>query len=798
MSAQHEFGSQHRLARYRSGRSRAALGSAVALAVSTLATPAFAAEEGVLEEIVVTAQFREEKLQDTPLAITAISDEMMRARGQDSIFEVTQQAPNVQIKKNLGPFGSSTSAFIRGVGQGDFNFALEPGVGMYIDDVYFPTMTGSAFEIVDLERVEVLRGPQGTLQGRNAIGGSVRLISRKPTGDGPGYAEATVGRFDRIGLKAAGEFALVPDQLFLRITGASNNQDGYVERRDFACDQPALAASLNIRSTGTGNADCHLGTLGGQSYTAGRAILRWIPSDAVEVNIIGDLTNDNSEAAALTLAAVSGTNTALGPGYGPWFVAGERYITYETFSDSSGGVTGQAYTTPPINHLRTWGAAGIVDIKLTDALAIKSISSWRGIENSFATAHDGSPFNGETGFNELKGHSFQQELRLNGTAGPVDYTLGVFYFTQKNQNRNRIDLGYTGTPFPFDFISKEVADSDSKAAFVHAVWHPTDAMSITGGLRYSDEQKDQTLGRLNPADGGRTASTIPPFAALLPTGYPPVVTFADERIDYRVSLDYRWSDAFMTYATHSTGFKNGGVSPRFFFASHIVPFAVEEMKAYEIGFKSDLLGNTMRVNFAYFLNDYKDIQAGAAGGVCPELTPSAPCLATRNQQDQEIRGAELEISYRPVPDFLVDASVSQIESKFTRLPRALLPATYNFGADVPFGIPEYKASLGIQYGFPFIGGGTLTPRFDVNYEAERDVADIRTLKTPSSTVLNARLTWRAESGDWETALGVTNLTDKYYWVNLFDIRTFAAAGAWAAAQPAPPREWALTIRRNFQ
>src|SRR5687767_1796290 len=155
-------------------------GSAIAAAVRTALLPAVAlmplvaqsqesADEGDgLEEVVVTAQFRTERLQDTPIAITAVTEDMMRQRSQDSIFDVTQQAPNVQIKKNSGPFGASTSAFIRGVGQGDFNFALEPGVGMYIDDVYFPTMTGSAFEIVDLERVEVLRGPQGTLQGRNA------------------------------------------------------------------------------------------------------------------------------------------------------------------------------------------------------------------------------------------------------------------------------------------------------------------------------------------------------------------------------------------------------------------------------------------------------------------------------------------------------------------------------------------------------------------------------------------------------------------------------------------------------
>ena len=438
---------------------RAALASTVALApIVTMAQEAASTESEGLQEVVVTAQFREERLQDAPLAITAVTEDMMRARGQDSIFEVTQQAPNVQIKKASGPYGASTSAFIRGVGQADYNFAFEPGVGMYIDDVYFPTLTGSAFEIIDLERVEVLRGPQGTLQGRNAIGGSVRLITRRPTGDGGGYAEVTVGRFDRLGAKAAGEFALA-DNLFLRVTGASNTQDGYVKRIDFACANPELAAQLGISSSSTGQTGCELGTLGGQSYTAGRAHLRWLPTDDLEINLIGDLTNDRSEASAMVLLDAHDI-PALGPAWGPWFnVSKGGYYTYETFASTTSGFNPfsgfdrQPYSTPPINHFQGWGTALVVDYTINDSLAIKSITSHRELENDFATAHDGSPLAGETGFNWLDGHAFQQELRLNGTAGPVDFTLGLFYFTQKNRQRNRIDIGYIFGEGGFDFIS---------------------------------------------------------------------------------------------------------------------------------------------------------------------------------------------------------------------------------------------------------------------------------------------------------------------------------------------------------
>jgi iron complex outermembrane recepter protein len=783
--------------------SRAAAGAAGLCALlaqpTTFAQETAASDEssGGLQEVVVSAQFREEKLQDTPIAITAVTEEMMRARGQDSIFDVTQQAPNVQIKKNAGVFGASTSAFIRGIGQGDFNFALEPGVGMYIDDVYFPTMTGSAFEIVDLERVEVLRGPQGTLQGRNAIGGSVRLITRKPTGDGSNYVEVTTGRYDRLGLRAAGETAF-GDKLFLRVTGASNTQDGYVERRDFACDQPAVAASLGITSSGTGKAGCKLGTLGGQSYTAGRANLRWLPTDALEVNLIGDLTNDRSEATALVMLD-SKNVPAMGPQWGPWFnVQPGEFYSYETFtslpSGPGPGFIRTPYTTPAINHFEGWGGALVIDYELNETMSLKSITSRRSISNDFATANDGSPLDGETGFNELSGHSFQEEIRLNGTAGPVDYTVGLFYFEQKNRNRNRIDIGYIAGQGAFDFISDELAESKSQAAFVHGVWHATDRLTVTAGLRYSDENKEQLLARLNSGDGGLSASVV--FPDLIPLGgYAPSVEFADERFDYRVSIDYRWSDTFMTYLTNSTGFKNGGVSPRFFFVSHILPFGVEELNAYELGFKSDLRDLRMRVNGAIFLNKYTDQQIGAPGSICPGLSPPAPCLATVNGQDSEYRGAELEVTVQPWDAATIDFSASWIDAKYTKVdPLVLANPNFIRDPDAPPGIPQYKLSLGVMHSFEFGSAGTLTPRVDYNYEAERTPAVSNSKTTPAFGVVNARATWESADSKWETALGVTNITNKYYYYNIFDLATF---GGWTTGQPAPPREWSLTLRRSF-
>jgi len=185
---------------------------------STVAGTAFAQNvEGTgdaLQEVTVTAQFREQNVQDTPLAITAVSAELLEARNQTNITEITNQAPNVTLKPQGPTYGPSIAASIRGIGQLDFNPALEPGVGLYVDDVYYATLTGSMLDLLDLERVEILRGPQGTLAGRNSIGGAVKLYSQKPRGDGTGYLLATYGSRDRVDLRGSADFAL-RDNLFV-------------------------------------------------------------------------------------------------------------------------------------------------------------------------------------------------------------------------------------------------------------------------------------------------------------------------------------------------------------------------------------------------------------------------------------------------------------------------------------------------------------------------------------------------------------------------------------------------------
>ena len=269
-----------------------------------------------LEEIIVTAEFREANIQDTPVAITAVNSAMLEARSQTNVMDVAAQAPNVILKPGGQADGQSMVAFIRGIGQTDFNFAVEPGVGVYVDDVYYPTLTGSMVQLLDIDRVEILRGPQGTLAGRNSIGGAIKLYSRAPTPDGGGSLAVTYGDYDRVDLSGNANLTLVEGKLYARVAGSSRTRDGYVRRLDYRCAHPDSLVPSFI--AGGDLSDCEVGTEGGITYTGGRAYLEWLPSDSVTVDVIFDMINDESEAMASTLIRVNEArnNPNLGEPFG--------------------------------------------------------------------------------------------------------------------------------------------------------------------------------------------------------------------------------------------------------------------------------------------------------------------------------------------------------------------------------------------------------------------------------------------------------------------------------------------------
>jgi iron complex outermembrane receptor protein len=760
------------------------------------------AERGGLQEVVVTAQFREQNLQQTPIAITAVTSEMLEQRSQSDIAMVAAQAPNVSLQPNGAAFGSSMVAFIRGVGQTDFNLALEPGVGIYVDDVYYATLTGSLLDLLDLERVEILRGPQGTLAGKNSIGGAIKLFSKKPTGDGGGYIEGAFGTLNRIDARGAIDFKLT-DTLASRVSFASKHHDGYVRRLDYACTHPG--SNVPGHSVGDG---CELGRDGSQAFNAGRIALRWRPNDVVDWNMAVDATNDQSGVQANTV--IKFAPASLGPAtyilgtdgvpipYGPQFIPygpdsadpnqpNDPYLSYATYtSNAASFVFGEnpyaPITVPPINHFETWGIASDLEWSLSDTMSLTSVTSYRNYTNQFAEQTDGSPIGVQILLQRQSHHQFTQEVRLSGTSGQLDYTTGIFYLDQDGGLNARVGLPWVG----FDFIhGPDSTPAETKAIFANLEWHATDALTFGGGLRYSEEEKGYTYLRHN-SDGTDVVD---------PMGYNGLVAglnastalFEGDRTDWRVHMDYQFSEAMMAYVQTSTGYKGGGVNPRPFIPPQTLSFEPETLTAYEIGLKTSLFDNRMRLNTAVFFNDYSDIQLTLSA------CPTSPCALPANVGSAEVKGAEIEAEIHPTDNFSVDLSASWLDFQYTRISSPDTNITLDM--TTPY-TPEKKASIGMQYRLP-LGEGSITPRIDVNYQSSQFSAAINDPlwnEIPGYTYANARITWRSASEDWQAALSVTNLTDKLYYLTLFDLH---GSAGYVNGQPAMPRQYAFSVKHNF-
>jgi iron complex outermembrane recepter protein len=772
-----------------------------------------ASNENTLEEVVVTAQFSQrQNLQETPLAITALSADNLTDRGIQNLVGVATAAPNVDLQLTGSAFGKSMSAFIRGVGQGDFNFAFEPGVGVYVDDVYHATVAGSVFDLLDLERVEVLRGPQGTLFGKNSIGGAIRLISKKPQGDGSGYVSGTYGKYDRMDFTGAYDIALT-ETLFMRISGMSKQRQGYVERLDFVCanpdygvssgfSAPNLAAPRLLRNQRQGNGSCVIGTEGGEDIQGARLALRWLPSEDFEVNFAADWLVDNSEAAATDLIIadppstttpgnpfniVAFNNNVNIPTFGvPWdqrFLTASRYKNYSTFYD----VNNDRFV-PAVSTVDSYGTSLTLDWNVSEAVHFKSITAYRGYSGDFSDDQDASPLNLAYAYNAVDHHQFSQEIQFTGTAldDKLDWATGAFYFDSFSLNRGHVNLQFFGAT-GLDFDLNDPSNVKDKAAFVQGTYHVSDQLGVTLGARYTDEEKDFTYNHaaIGLVNAGRATSY--------------------SQVDWKAGIDYKWSPDVMTYAQVSTGFKGGGFNPRPFNANQVIPFGPEELRSYEVGAKSEWFDGRVRLNVAAYLSKYTDFQLGSQ----TRDAAGQPLTAPKNVGAADIKGFEVEVTTRPLDNLSIEASVGLTDFEYKDLGAAIGCANVPAGTpcnasgpslnDVPGNLAKWRGNIGMQYIIE-VGSGSITPRLDANFRSETPGGSQNDLFAddgiPGYTLANARVTWASQDNLWSVAALVTNLTDKEYYVNKFDLRAFGEG--MMSGQPGRPREWGIELRRNFR
>jgi iron complex outermembrane receptor protein len=807
------------------------------LAAANPAQAQQAADEGApkVDEIVVTAQFREQRLQDTPIAITAISGEALEQRGSTNLTDVAKSAPSVVLRPASASFGNSVTASIRGLGQIDFNPAYEPGVGLYIDDVYYPRLTGANFDLLDVARVEVLRGPQGTLTGRNSEGGAIKFVSRKPTGESDGYISATYGSRNRINLRGSADFKL-SDTLFGRISGTFADQGGYVDVIDYGCANPASGVP-----TTSGGAKCKKYSEGDVGYQALRGILRYAPSDRLDVMISADYVKDKHHNPGSVLLYGSNSNpNVLTPNGLPLdnrFLCG-KYCNYTTTGQPAASFV--AGLIPPLQGLplaateggndstfEGWGVTGNVELELTDAVKLTSISAYREWDSYFTVDSDLSPTSTGYGINSLDHWFVSQELRLNAElASNLKMTLGGYYSDEKTTYYTMQDIRYVAAGplpiFPLQFIGNDPVRTKSKALYGTLAYEPVENLTLTAGLRYTKDSKSYTFYRYN-FDGTTINPFLDPVGAQFGPGYvSPDGTivaltgrtprFSGDRFDYRVSVDYRFSPEVLVYGTVATGYKAGGVGPRPFNAQQAQPFGPETVTSYELGIKTDLFDRRVRLNVAGFFQDFKDAQLTLLS--CPQFGGPGPCALPQNAGDAEMKGIEAELFATPVEGLQLDASLSYIDWKWKCVNPAVVglpsgscssdPAVVSLIASTPRGLIKWKWSAGAQYEIPLGNMGSLTPRFDITHEGGLAGGDLAPVpgspsdlfgSVPSFTVANARMTWRNADEDLDISFEVTNLFDNYYYTSTFDL-TGAGAGA-ITASPARPREWAVSIKKKF-
>ncbi len=735
-----------------------------------------------IAEIVVTAQFRDQSLQEAPLAITAVDAALLEARSQTRVEDVAQRAPGVQFTAGGQGGGAQTAAVtIRGIGQNDFQFPNEPGVGVYIDDVYYGITFGAAFDLVDLDRVEILRGPQGTLAGKNSIGGAIKLFSQLPDGDPDAYVEGTYGSFNRIQLRAGTNITIAEDKLYARLTGLARHVDGYMKRLDYGCVFGVAAPGGTFSDAGR---DCVIGTEGGQEVYALRGALRWIASDSIENNLIADFTEDRSEASPGKLIIQPPT-----PGGQNYITGPEEYTNYATYTGLTG--TPNQFTFPAESFLRNWGVSNTLDVALSDVLSLKSITAYRFARGLSYWDGDASPEPIITQSPSFRHEQFTQELRLFAEIGDLaELTVGAYYYDASSRQFGRVSIA----PAALDFLSNDPFDQTSKSAFAHAVLHPLPGFNVTGGVRYTKEDKTYTFSRKSPIPGVPTDFRVAPLDGLS-------ASTTNDHWDWRIALDYEVVPDVRFYGQIATGFKGGGINPRPYYPEQVVPFGIEESTSYEVGIKSLLFDRRLRLNADYFHNDYTGYQSQVLS--CPDISPILPpgvpvfCGATRNVGDAKIDGVEVEFDARPVPGLSIDGSISWIDFRFVS---GLATSSIVPGVTDPVFVPKWKYALGAQYEVDLDALGTLTPRLDWQWQSEIQSTLPNNLpgrtfgEVESRGLMNARLTYRTADEDWEVALAATNLFDKFYYANKYD-QVVQSGNAFGL--PGRPREVMVSLKRNF-
>jgi iron complex outermembrane recepter protein len=761
----------------------------ISTALSCYAMPAFAAEPTAaasLEEIIVTARRREESLQETPIAISAFSAAALERQQIVSTDDLDQVAPNLQFA-SYGPLTGNNSAaqvYIRGIGQSDGSSGVDPGVGLYIDEVYMGRSVGGVMDFRDIANVQVLRGPQGTLFGRNTIGGAVLLTTTLPGDEFGGTVRVGVGD-DNLREGFAAVDLPMTQALAARVSVGARKRDGYVTRVFDGMD--------------LGDED---------SYTV-QSSLRWLPSDAFTLTVRGDYTKEEENGSPFVFETINGRQafpaaTSRGAGcpgatFPPPSVP-QNVVDTRCANDATWrlGEFTNGGNAPAESSTENWGLSAVMNWELSEAFSLKSISAYR--ELSWSGSRDAD----NTGLLVLHtdyvsdGDQWSQELQGLVDAGPLKGVVGLFYFEESVDDFLQVPfaapppLVASGAIAGSRDYQRAFVENDNWAVFTQWTYDFTSSLSLTAGARYTEESKGIDI--ISFTTTPLTAPTVIPTTLNTPGVAGPGLNIIPEPFENKyesttgsASLQYRWTDAIMTYVSWSQGFKSGGFNQRYNLAppgNLPVSFDEETAETWEIGFKSEFGGN-VRINAAIFSTDYDDMQLTYRLGIVPLLF---------NAGKSSIEGGEVEFTFAP-GNLIIEGSVGYLDNQFEEI--AIVPGTtQTVGPNnrLPF-TPEWQANVGIGYDFP-IGTATLTPRVNVSYTAEQyfDAANsVEVAQLDDVTLLNALVT--LELNAWKFRAGVNNVTDELY--RVAGNSSYSTSAGYAEVIYSRPRNWFLSASYDF-
>ena len=707
-----------------------------------------AQKDAHLETIVVTARKMDEAVQEIPAAVTVLEGKALAQEQAQDISALQHRVPSLSIDTSAPISGSSNAAVVyqRGVGQNEFLLTNDPGVGIYQDGVYLPRSTGSVLNLLDVDRVEVLRGSNGVLWG-NTIGGAINVISRKPGTKSGGEARVTAGGDNHRDEMLAFDAPLINDVLLSRITISNQYQDGYVKRL----------------SDGD--------MLGDNNEQYFRGQLLWLPRDDFSAHLIFDKTHAHEHSAPMVLigdnAALFNAQTSASSLTSLYNATTGQFLPAPSPCCGSNGVYDARYMTG--SHYKTWGtgpdksnldsqgASLTAEWAIYPDVKFTSITGARSMQTDFGRDPDNSPLTILNTSDDITHRQFSEEMRLQGVAlsRKLDWLTGLWYFDEKGRDRfeaNIFPALYTSIALPLSIAGAHDAGSTIWAGYGQATWHFTPDWSASYGLRYTENTKtfssNEYLSDVN--------------APLLPAGE---YSNRFENVSQYASVQFQVSPDVLSYLSYSEGFKSGGYVARYIMpTTQPITFDEETVSTYELGLKTSWFDSRLISNTALFESNYNNIQLLIFHGIIP---------LTQNAGDARIRGVEQEVVWAFASNWKLAANAAWMDSDYLNVDAASPVKQNNLFVNTP----EWAAHLDLHHTMRWQDVGEWEAVLDYSWRSETAKDSINTpqLIQDAYSVVNAFLTFRPINRAMDITLYGKNLTNESYILSgVADIPTFGA------------------------